>query len=441
MPHQFGGPIAMNAHEETTRYALHALLQAGADKAGCSVNTSTKHELSVERAELGLLRTTVNVSINMLVIKDRKKGSISLNTLERSAIDQAVTEVLSMAAASQPDQAYDIAEAQEPRSFVAGGTEPQLDLMYDRMKEFVSAVRVKYPNIMLREVYLSFNHSKSSFMNSNEAHFQTSQGIHRCTAIFSGQEGDNVSSFIYTGFARRELEQPLLACGSIDTRLRHASEQVYSQPVWGKFTGDLVIAPDCLGSFLGFITRSLSDRPIIAGTSVYKDSLGQQIANPIFSLHCRPVSPEIADGYFVTGDGYAAENSTLIDHGVLRSYLLTLYGAKKTGRQRAVNNGGAYVVDPGDKSLDEIIASVKRGILITRFSGGSPSANGDFSGVAKNSYYIEDGKVAYPIRETMVSGNFVEAFRHLSAISRERVDFGWAVLPWVCIPGISISGK
>lgn len=431
----------MDRHDETAHRALDALMKAGADKASCGVSFSTVSELNVERAEIDLLRTTMNASVNLTAIKDQKRGHMSLNSLEKPAIEQAVADTLAMAAVSQPDPAFDIAEAQEPAFFESGSSEPDLDGMYDRVEEFLDAVAAKYPSIMLRQAYLSFRRRHWRVINSNGVHFRTAQGIYHFTALFSGQEGDDVSSFSYTGFSRRDLEQQLLEGGSLDTMLRQATEQVRTRPVEGKFTGDLVITPDCLGTFVWFLTAPLTDGPLIAGTSLYKDSLGEAIASPNFTLHSRPVSSEIADGYFVTGDGYAAKNSTVIDEGVLQTYLLSLYGANKTGRQRAPNSGGAYVVEPGDTALEDLISQVKRGVLLTRFSGGSPSSNGDFSGVAKNSYYIEDGKIAYPIRETMVSGNFAEAFRNLKAISKERVDYGSTILPWVSMPGITISGR
>jgi PmbA protein len=78
-------------------------------------------------------------------------------------------------------------------------------------------------------------------------------------------------------------------------------------------------------------------------------------------------------------------------------------------------------------------------VLLNRFSGGRPNDKGDFSGVAKNSYYIENGAVAYPISETMVSGNMARLLHDILAISRERADFGYAIYPWIRIGGIGIS--
>jgi PmbA protein len=88
-----------------------------------------------------------------------------------------------------------------------------------------------------------------------------------------------------------------------------------------------------------------------------------------------------------------------------------------------------------------MIKSTKQGLLLCRFSGGSPSDNGDFSGVAKNSYYIEDGEIKFPISETMVTGNLVEMMMNIKEISKERVNPGYHLYPWIKFDGLTVSGK
>jgi len=88
-----------------------------------------------------------------------------------------------------------------------------------------------------------------------------------------------------------------------------------------------------------------------------------------------------------------------------------------------------------------MIKGVERGILLNRFSGASPGPGGDVSGVAKNSFLIENGKVTDALKETMVSFNIVDVLMNISAISKERCENGMTILPWCCFDGITISGK
>ena len=76
-----------------------------------------------------------------------------------------------------------------------------------------------------------------------------------------------------------------------------------------------------------------------------------------------------------------------------------------------------------------------------RFSGGGPAANGDFSGVAKNSYLIEQGRLGAPVSEVMVSGNLFEMMNSISGISAESVNDGVSSVPWVRVEGITVAGK
>ena len=86
-----------------------------------------------------------------------------------------------------------------------------------------------------------------------------------------------------------------------------------------------------------------------------------------------------------------------------------------------------------------MIKDIDKGIILCRFSGGSPSDNGDFSGVAKNSFYIENGEIKFPITETMISGNIAEMFMNIIDISNDNIDFGYNILPWISFDGITIS--
>ena len=101
----------------------------------------------------------------------------------------------------------------------------------------------------------------------------------------------------------------------------------------------------------------------------------------------------------------------------------------------------ALIVSPGEKSLEEIIGETQRGIVIGRFSGGKPGANGEFSGVAKNSFLIEDGKITKALSETMISANLNEMLFSLKDISREVLEDGSMSVPYMAFDGVTISGK
>ena len=99
------------------------------------------------------------------------------------------------------------------------------------------------------------------------------------------------------------------------------------------------------------------------------------------------------------------------------------------------------IIKAGEKSVADIIKGIDRGILVGRFSGGAPGINGDFSGVAKNSFLIENGEIIGAASETMISGNLAAMLNSLVDISSETVADGISVLPYAAFDGITISGK
>ena len=129
----------------------------------------------------------------------------------------------------------------------------------------------------------------------------------------------------------------------------------------------------------------------------------------------------------------------ILQDGVLKSFCLSNFAARKTGLTRAANQSGAYFLHPGEKSLEELIAGIENGILINRFSGGAPGPSGDFNGVAKNSFLIRNGRLVGAVTETMISGNFSHLLQNLRGISRETACDGMTVLPWAAFDGVTVK--
>ena len=151
--------------------------------------------------------------------------------------------------------------------------------------------------------------------------------------------------------------------------------------------------------------------------------------------------PRLAVSDHYTGEGFPAENYNIIENGVLREFDISYYVANKTGKRRAPNDGGKFVIEGGSKPLADMIASIDRGLLVARFSGGEPSSNGDFSGVAKNSFIIENGKITDAAAETMISGNLADMLMNIVDISAETVCDGSSLMPYISFGGITVSGK
>ena len=428
-------------NKDLLHYCLDALKEAGVPKSQCRLSYDEKHEFNVANNELSLLRTTHDTHLSLSGIIEQKKGSLTLNALDKGSIDRAVEELVALANSSQADPAYEIAPPCDPMERSRGPESPDLDRMHQCLMDFLGYCRATYPNTILEEINFDFTRSRHYFQNSHGVDLVEHEGKYNCVTMFTSKEGSNSSSFNYTQFSTQELDKALQDFAGLDTLLAQSNEQIHTQHVPQKFEGELLISPHCLGDFIGDITSFLGNYSLISGNSIFKEKLHKKIASNKLTLHSQPCSEELAEGYSFTSDGFPAQNSTIIQQGVLNSFLLDLYGSRKTGQTKALNDGGLYLVDAGATPLKAMIASVRCGILLGRFSGGAPSENGDFSGVAKNSYYIENGEIQYPVSETMLSGNLAALLDTIRFVSQERIHFGYAVYPWILGTGLVISGK
>ena len=140
----------------------------------------------------------------------------------------------------------------------------------------------------------------------------------------------------------------------------------------------------------------------------------------------------------MSGDGFVAPPLDFVSQGRLNALLPGLYGSRKTGIAHTPTGSG-WRVHSGTTPRADMIADVKKGALVTRLSMGSPGANGDFSGVIKNSFAIDDGKVGEALSEVMISGNVGQMLKDIKAVSAEHVDTGGEDLPWIQVANLSFS--
>lgn len=421
---------------------LAALTEDTAVKAQVRFDNWTKHELYVQNGRLSLLRTTHDPHLAQTVITGSRRGSYSSNRTDAEGIRLGAATALKLAQASPEDSAYDIAEKQPAETFLNGPEEPDRELMYTRLASFLEEVREHHPHVIIKEAGLSFDFCRSAFLNSNGVDFSAVDGSYNFFVLFSSKKAGITTSFNHTWCSMRDLSRHLLDRGTVRETLARSEKELEAGPFRGKTEGDIVIDPDCM-AFLIYMWCGtfIADGKLIAGTSPLKDSLGKDVAAAALTLRSEPRSEELTSNYFYTRNGYKAENSVIIDRGVLRSFLLSLYGSRKTGKPRAVNDGECHVVDAGGCSRDDLVSSVKRGLYVVRISGGHPNDRGDFSFVAKNSFLIENGEIAAPVNEVMISGNMLDLFRNIRGISRERINFGACIYPWVLAGPLVISGK
>ena len=142
----------------------------------------------------------------------------------------------------------------------------------------------------------------------------------------------------------------------------------------------------------------------------------------------------------------------VIESGVLKSYLLNTYTAKKLGLATTANASrglagtpgigpGNYFLQPGTKSPKEIIGNIKEGLYVTEFLGqGVNLVTGDYSRGASG-LWISGGELTFPVEEITVAGNLKQMFFNISEIGNDLEFRGSVASPTVRLDGLTVGGE
>ena len=433
----------MKKYKEIAEFIISLAKEKGAEKSYCYVTETEIKEFNVDGGEFSLFRTLFSKSISVTVFKGNRKGSVSVNKFDEDEIRKAVDNCIAAAESASPDENWEIAENMGEKYFEGGISEPDTDKLFFRTKELLEYIKERHPLIIMEQMIVSYGLAKGIYMSSTGNEYFFKNGNYKAELMYSAHKGDKSTSFYGSDVTTDNLDKPFIECALIEKELSDIENQIDSQPTQGKFEGTVIFTPPCLaGTVFGNICSNFAgDSSILEGTSIWKDKLGERVADERITVSFKPNDERIVCGTQFSGEGYIAEDFDFIKNGRLESFLLSQYVANKTGNKRAPNNSFYLIIEGGETPLEEMIKSTEKGVIIGRFSGGSPGANGEFSGVAKNGFMIEKGKIVHALSETMISGNLADMLNNLVDISKETLVDGSVVAPYMSFKGITISGK
>ncbi len=421
--------------------AKKRMIDKGADKGQIFVTESEAREFNVESGEFTLLRTVFTSDINIIVYKAQRKGEYYTNRIDDEAVNNGVDMAVTSTESGEYDEAYDIAPYQGNIQADKGVYEPDTDMLFTRTKELIDDITKNHPKIVINRLIVSHNRRHMVFGNTNGTFCDEYIGSYGISLGIAAHEGDKSTSLRNSFAVTDNLNKPFIELGNIRNHILITEAQLAAEPMEGKFTGTMVVMPDCIGMFISPLSNFVSDYSILNGTSIWLNKLGEQVADSRVTIKIDPCDKRIICGETLSFDGFKSEPYFLIKDGRLESFMINQYTSKKTGYKQAKNGSFSVVMDGGDRSVNDIIGSIDRGIIVGGFSGGQPGINGDFSGVAKNSFLIENGRITRPVTEVMINGNIADMFMNIEGISEETVCDGYDVLPYMAFNGIIVSGK
>lgn len=302
-----------------------------------------------------------NITLAAELYKGKKSFSFAIENPERGRTDAAVRDALEVIDKLPEDPDFvdlenDLTQA-EPRAVKNNIEAIPLELK-TRILANVSAAAAMYDF----DIFGTFicNHQTLRLINSNGLDkssvsspiYLEVKAVHNKSQVtvletFGGEDFDFFNEQAFT----EDLVQKILYC---------ANPVVDVEP--GQY--DVVLAPRCLAEFTQYLAYGMSARALDQHSSWFEGKLDEQVFPAHISIVDDPSDPRMIRADYGS-DGHIYRRLPLVEKGVFRAFLCNNYFAHKTGLPKNGNTASCLKIEPGDKTLEEMIGGIKRGLYIS----------------------------------------------------------------------------
>lgn len=389
-------------------------------------------------------------------------GTAFTEKLDEESIDQLLQAARENAEVTQSEEKTELFAGSESYQKVSNFSQQLIDT--DSQAIISTALAMEKaaldadPRIeMLNSCALVWSNSELLIVNTKglDCHTASTMAVSQLSAM--AKEHGAVATAYDSGFTSRSLDD-LNVSDFADRVGRDAAAKLGAQTVESD-NYEIIFRNNAMSTLLQTYSPIFSGANAEKGLSVLQGRLGEQVAGQNITMIDDAHLPGAPGSVPFDSEGVATGRNEVIKDGQLVTFLHHLKSAKKAGVEPTGNGFKAgyrgdltispnnLYIEPGDRSLDELIAGTKRGILIIELQGmhaGSDMVSGNFS-LSALGHLIEDGKVVRPVDQITVSGNILSVLQNVEAVGNDLrfqgSGRGACGSPSLKINSLSISGK
>jgi PmbA protein len=431
----------------------------GAVEADVVLFSSTESSVQVRRGQVERIIDAGSHAAGIRVIKGKRTAICSTADLTPKALDQMVRDTVELAAISEPDEYAGLPD----RAELAGGNPPNLQL-YDERIEAISADEMK--EVALRCEQAAFDYD-ARITNSDGATMEVTRGLVTLANSlgFSGSYPSTSAAISVEvmcdepdGKKRNDswysVERALHRLETAEEVGRKAAARAVAK-IGARKVGTTQVpvvweAPVAL-ALLRIIAGAVSGEALYRRSTFLADLEGQQVGSPIFNLRDDPLLPGRLGSRPFDGEGVGSRPVTVFENGIFRNFLFDSYHARRLGRrttgaaQRGIDSAPSpgtsnFVLGAGETEPDALYSDIEEGLYLTDLMGfGVNLTTGDFSRGAQG-FWIEKGRLAYPVTEINVSGNLKDMLGGIEALGNDVLWRGGSAAPSLRMSRLTVSG-
>jgi PmbA protein len=439
--------------EELVDAALAHAKKLGATDAGAEASEGGGLSVSVRKGELENVERNRDKSLGITVYVGQRRGNASTSDFSKAAIEQTVQAAYDIARFTAEDpfaglpEAGDIAKPEE---------QPDLDLFHpwDITSEDAARIALECEAAAFATDKRIAN-SEGAGVSAQQSHFFSAHTRGFRGGYASSRHSVSVAPIAGKGddMQRDAWYSSMRDAGELaDAKAigRYAAERalsrLHSRKIATRECPVLFESPLAAG-LLGAFVQATSGGSLYRRSSFLVDSLGKQV----FPEHLDVLEdPHVKRGKGSSAfdeEGVRTKARKVVDAGRVEGYFLSSYSARKLGMKTTGNAGGSHnlaltsrLTQAGD-DLDAMLRKLDRGLFVIELMGqGVNYVTGDYSRGASG-FWVEDGKIAYPVQEITIAGNLREMFAGIGAIGADVYNYGAKSVGSVLVDRMKVAGS
>ncbi|RDI48777.1 metalloprotease PmbA [Aquicella lusitana] len=417
--------LTLDQLQSISQEILQQAARLGAHEAEVAITANKGFSVNARQGDVETVEYNQDKAIEITVFFGKRSGSSSLSDIRSEAVRAAVEAACHIAKFTDEDPAAGLADKEE-----LALQYPQLDLAHPWSLTVEQAIElacqcereaVAYDKRIMsaEEVTVATVDAFNLYANSLgfTGYFPLSR--HDISCVLVAKEGDEMQrDFSYTlAVDPAQLE-------SVSQVARHAAERTINRLGARRLRttkAPIVFLAEEARGLLGSFTAAIQGGNIYRKSSFLLDQLDKQIFPSFISIQEQPHLPRALGSAPFDDDGVITRPNVFIENGILRTYALGTYAARKLGMKTTGNAGGVHnlTIQPGGLDLPALLKKMGTGLLITELMGqGVNLVTGDYSRGASG-FWVENGEIQYPVHEITVAGRLQDMYAHIVEVGND----------------------
>lgn len=427
------------------KWAMNHALNNGAQEVSVSISNSKSSSVEVREDKIDKLEQAIENGLSIRLFVDKKYSAHSTNRLKKEDLEYFIEQAIEGTKYLSEDEFRSLPE---PALYYKGDARDlqTLDSNFDKV-------------LPQKKIDLAFAAEKEAY-GKDERVISVSAGYYdglneRIMVTSNGFEGDTANSYfgVYSSVsvksndARPESSwnesaiffDKLKKDNVGATALKRAIDKIGQKKIAsGKMT--MIVENKQVGRIFGPLMSALNGSAIQQKNSFLIDKLEQKVVSEKLTITDDPFIIGGRGSKLFDNEGLATKKRPVFENGVLKTYFIDTYYGKKLGMEPTGGSTANLVFNTGDKDLKGLLASVKKGILVTGFNGGnSNGTSGDFS-YGIEGFLVENGEIVQAVSEMNITGNMKTLWSNIGEIGNDVNDSSSWLTPSIVFEEVDFSG-